>query len=525
VPGPVAVSESSSPSSPFPAAAPGTAAPAVAPSATGVGREEAVPTEDVRSRQEQKQGPLYADRVKVYPKAVHGRMRRIKWGVLIALLGLYYVVPWIRWDRGPNLPDQAVMIDMAARRAYFFFVEIWPQEVYYLTFLLMLGAFGLFLATSLFGRVWCGYTCPQTVWTDLFMWIERRIEGDRNARIRLDAAPWSRAKLGKKAAKHGAWLLIALLTGGAWAMYFNDAPSMVVRFVTGEASLALYVFVGLFTATTYLLAGWAREQVCTYMCPWPRFQAALLDEDSQVVAYRAWRGEPRGKHKKGDSWEGRGDCVDCRQCVAVCPTGIDIRDGLQLECIGCGLCMDACDGVMDKVGRPRGLIAWDSERNLEREAGGEAPVRRFVRPRTIAYAGLIAAVGLVMLYGLTTRGTVELNVLHDRNPLFVTLSDGSIRNGYQVKLLNKNREETAFALGVEGPAGATLDVVGLDDSAEAARTALLRAPGDGVATFRLFVQAPRDSLNGEATAMDFVVENTETGEIARRTSVFRGPEQ
>ncbi|MEQ8967939.1 MAG: cytochrome c oxidase accessory protein CcoG [Azospirillaceae bacterium] len=508
------------------------AAPAAAPApAVETPQGEAVvATEDVRSRQEQKQaphddGPLYANRVKVYPKAVDGRMRRIKWGALLGLLGLYYLVPWLRWDRGPNLPDQAVLIDMPARRAYFFFIEIWPQEVYYLTFLLMLAAFGLFLATSLFGRVWCGYACPQTVWTDLFMWVERRIEGDRNARIRLDSRPWSADKLARKVSKHAVWLVIALLTGGAWAMYFNDAPEMVARFFTGQASLALYFFVGLFTATTYLLAGWAREQVCTYMCPWPRIQAALLDEDSLVVTYRSWRGEPRGKHKKGESWEGRGDCVDCRQCVAVCPTGIDIRDGIQLECIGCGLCMDACDTVMDKVGRPRGLIAWDSERNLEREARGESPVLRLIRARTIIYAALVAAVGLGMLYGLTTRGTIELNVLHDRNPLFVTLSDGSIRDGYEVKLLNKNREETEFALRVEGLEGARLDVVGLEGAAEGTASALVTAPGDSVASYRVFVQAPRDSLGDEATGIDFVVENTVTGEIARRESVFRGPEQ
>ncbi|HET6467290.1 MAG TPA: cytochrome c oxidase accessory protein CcoG, partial [Geminicoccaceae bacterium] len=263
-----------------------------------------VAVEDARSRKEYRSDPLYIGRVPVYPKRVDGTFRRIKWAVLAVLLGIYYVVPWIRWDRGPGAPDQAVLIDMPGRRAYFFWLEIWPQEVYFLAGLLILAAFGLFMVTSLFGRVWCGFTCPQTVWTDLYMWVESRIEGDRNARMRLDKQPWSRDKVLKKTAKHAAWLFIAAATGGAWIMYFNDAPTVTAEIVTGDASFAVYFFFGLFTATTYLLAGHAREQVCTYMCPWPRFQAALIDEDSLVVTYQKWRGEPRGKHRKGEPWEG-----------------------------------------------------------------------------------------------------------------------------------------------------------------------------------------------------------------------------
>ena len=295
---------------------------------------EAVATEEVLSREEQKREPLYAGRVKVHPKSVRGRIRRIKWAALSLFLGVYYLAPWLRWDRGPGVPDQALLIDLPARRAYFFWIEIWPQEIYYIAVLLIMGAFGLFLATSIGGRVWCGYACPQTVWTDLFMWVERQIEGDRAARLKLDKAPLSAGKVGKKVLKHACWLFIAFATGGAWIMYFKDAPTLATEYFVGESSFSVYFFTGLFTTTTYLLAGWAREQVCTYMCPWPRFQAALLDEDSLVVTYREWRGEPRGKYRKGENWEGRGDCIDCKQCVAVCPTGIDIRDGLQLECIG-----------------------------------------------------------------------------------------------------------------------------------------------------------------------------------------------
>ena len=241
---------------------------------------------------------LFADRIKVYPRAIQGFWRQVKWWVVAVLLGLYYVAPWIRWDRGPGAPDQALLLDMSGRRAYFFGLEIWPQEIYYLTGLLILGAIGLFLVTAWAGRVWCGFTCPQTVWTDLFMWVERKIEGDRNARIRLDKAPFSFDKARKKVLKHGAWLLIALATGGAWIMYFYDAPTLVREFATGELSSAVYGFIFLFTATTYVLAGWAREQVCIYMCPWPRFQGAMFDEDSLIVTYEEWRGEPRGGARK-----------------------------------------------------------------------------------------------------------------------------------------------------------------------------------------------------------------------------------
>ena len=308
--------------------------------------------DDVKSVRQQKQAiaalkqsgdaRLYAERVRVYPKAAAGKFRALKWRLLGLWLLVYYALPWIRWDRGPSAPDQAVLLDLTNRRGYFFFIEIWPQEVFYLTGILILAAVGLFLVTSLAGRVWCGYACPQTVWTDLFMWVERRIEGDRNARIKLDKGAWTAGKWARKVAKHAAWLAIAFATGGAWIMYFVDAPTVVVNFFSGLSDFDTYFFVGLFTATTYLLAGWAREQVCTYMCPWPRFQSAMFDEDTLIVTYQKWRGEPRGKATK----EGIGDCVDCGQCVAVCPTGIDIRDGNQMECIGCAHCVDACNPVM-----------------------------------------------------------------------------------------------------------------------------------------------------------------------------------
>ncbi|MEM7044953.1 MAG: cytochrome c oxidase accessory protein CcoG, partial [Pseudomonadota bacterium] len=432
-------------------------------------------------------------------------------------------VPWIRWDRGPNAPDQAVLVDMPGRRLYFFFIEIWPQEIYYLTFLLMASAFGLFLATAIGGRVWCGFTCPQTVWTDLFMWVERKIQGDRSARIRLEKQPWSSEKVWKKAATHSAWLLIAAATGGAWIMYFNDAPTVVREIFTGQAGLAVYFFFGLFTFTTYLLAGWAREQVCTYMCPWPRIQAALLDQDSYVVTYEKWRGEPRGPHKKGVSWEGRGDCVACNQCVAVCPMGIDIRDGLQLECIGCGLCVDACNGVMEKVGRPLNLITMDTERNQYNRQAGKPTESRLVRPRTILYVVILAILGIGVLFGLTGRAGLDFNVLHDRNPLFVKLADGSIRNGYTIKLLNRVREPKTYALSLGGLEGATLSVLG--EETDDGQSVLLGAKPDQVSTYRLFVTVPPPAADAEPViSFDVVLTDQSEGDVYSFDTIFRGPE-
>ncbi len=483
--------------------------------------------DDVLSRKEQKerrkrQPSLYAERIKVYPKRVDGFFRRLKWGILITLLGLYYILPWIRWDRGPGAPDQAVLADFVTRRIYFFGLEIWPDEIYFLTGLLVLAAFGLFLITALFGRVWCGFFCPQTVWTDLFMWIERLVEGDRGERMRLDRQPWSLRKLRLKLTKHFLWILVAMATGGAWIMYFNDAPTLVVDMVTGNASVTQYFFFGLFTTTTYLLAGIAREQVCIYMCPWPRIQGSLVDEDTLAVTYERWRGEPRAPFRKGQDWSQRGDCIDCKQCVAVCPMGIDIRDGFQLECIGCALCIDACNQVMDRIGRPRWLINYDSERNIERRERGLAPEFRLIRPRTVLYASVLAVVGALMLGALLFRTDVEVNLLHDRNPLYVRLSDGSVRNGYTLKILNKRREARTFDLTISGLDQAQLTLLGTR-RVEGERLAV-DAPPDGVAQHRIFVTVPRDiGTRIREKEIVFRIEDRASGRVYEAASVFRGP--
>jgi cytochrome c oxidase accessory protein FixG len=466
---------------------------------------------------------MYADRVKVYPKAVHGPYRRLKWAVLALCLGVYYLVPWLRWDRGPGAPGQAVLIDMGAPRAYFFGIEIWPQEVYFITGLLVMGAVGLFLVSSLLGRVWCGYTCPQTVWTDLFMQVERWIEGDRAARMRLDQQPWGAGKLLRKAAKHAAWLLIALATGGAWVFYFNDAPTMLASLLHGQAPVTVLFFIGLFTATTYTLAGWAREQVCTYMCPWPRFQSAMLDDQSVVVTYQGWRGEKRGPHKAGTGWEGRGDCIDCGQCIAACPTGIDIRDGQQLECIGCGLCIDSCNDIMARVGRPADLITFDTLANQQAKATGGRAAWKVLRPRVVVYAGVLAIVAGVMLAGLLLRTRVELHVLRDRAPLFVTLSDGSIRNGYTIRILNKRRSDEGFVLTATGLPQASLVVQDVGQ-APALQGVPLSAGADTVATFRVFLSQPAGAAAAASQDVEFELTRSSSGtQEAETDSVFMAP--
>jgi cytochrome c oxidase accessory protein FixG len=485
-----------------------------AEAAHGVARVEAKAVNKTETRS------LYQSRVKIFPKRARGTFRRLKWVIMALTLGVYYVAPWLRWDRGANAPDQAILIDIPARRFYFFFIEIWPQEVYYLTGILILSALVLFLATSLFGRVWCGYTCPQTVWTDLFIAVERMIEGDRGARMRLDKSPWSARKFGLRLVKHSLWIVIAVLTGGAWVFYFADAPTLLLDLATLQAPFVAYAAIGVLTFTTYMLGGLAREQVCTYMCPWPRIQAAMTDVDSLIVTYRSYRGEPRGPHRRNEPWEGRGDCIDCNNCVVVCPMGIDIRDGSQLECINCGLCIDACDEIMDKIGRPRGLIAYDTFANTERRALGQEVRYTLLRARPLLYAGLIAVVGAIMLFGLTTRAALDLNVLRDRNPLYVELSDGSVRNGYTVKIINKQHETRAFRLEVDGLAGHGIDVVGLDFQGDP----VLDVGADKLASYRVFVTAPRETLKGSSTPVHFTVTDTRDGSTITYNSVFRAPE-
>lgn len=458
----------------------------------------------------------FAKQEKIYPKRVWGKYRKLKWLAMFVTLGIYYLTPFVRWDRGPNAPDQAVLIDLENARAYWLWIEIWPQEVYILTGILILSAIALFFVTSLFGRVWCGYVCPQTVWTDLFVWVERIVQGDRNARKKLHEGPWTFDKFRKIATTHFIWLGIAWCTAGSFVLYFTDAPTLVRSFFEFDVSPTVLGFIGGLTFSTYLMAGFAREQVCTYMCPYARFQSAMFDRDTLAIGYDEQRGEQRGKHKKGESWDGRGHCIDCTACVQVCPTGIDIRDGLQMECIACGLCVDACNNIMDKIDLPRGLIRYDTVNHMEAKVKGGVEAFKFLRPRTVYYVSTLIAVVGVMVAALLTRSPLELHVLHDRNPLFVQLSSGKIRNGYVIKILNKTHEHRTYRLELNGLEGAQIDVkaagdIGADN---------LYVPADSVGSYHVFVSTtsepgkPRDVV---FTLKDDTVEDTyETVFISRK---------
>ncbi|HEY4545075.1 MAG TPA: cytochrome c oxidase accessory protein CcoG, partial [Pedomonas sp.] len=475
---------------------------------------------------------LFKGRVKVYPQSVQGAYRKLKWGILTFALMVYYILPWLRWEQGEYAPNQFLLLDLARRRFYFGPIEIWPQEFYYVAGLLVMAGVGLFLITSTVGRAWCGYACPQTVWTDLFQAVERWIEGDRNARIKLDRAPWRFTKILKRAAVHLSWLFISVATGGFFILYFADAPSLVRDMLTGDAPSVAYATVGVLTATTYIFGGLLREQVCTYMCPWPRIQSAMLDENSLVVTYKQWRGEPRTRGTKKAVQEGGkagakvGDCIDCNACVAVCPTGIDIRNGPQLECITCALCIDACNGIMDKIGRPRGLIDYTTEKRDRLEAAGESLPPKWksvVRPRTVLYTGVWALIGIAMLATLLTRERLDLSVSRQRNPLYVQLSDGSIRNGYTIKLLNMEPRPRTFTLTLEGPAGALM-WDSYTTEAAAAETLSIPVGPDQTESRRIYVRVPAKSLSGSKADIRFIARAGE-GAVVEHATHFDGPQK
>ncbi|MEO0543133.1 MAG: cytochrome c oxidase accessory protein CcoG [Pseudomonadota bacterium] len=459
---------------------------------------------------------LYAAPEPIFPKRVHGRFRNLKWLIMLVTLGIYYLTPWIRWDRGPHLPDQAVLVDLAGRRFYFFWIEIWPHEFYFVAGLLIMAGLGLFLFTSALGRVWCGYSCPQTVWTDLFMMTERWVEGDRNARIKLHHADWSFNKARLRLTKWTIWALIGVATGGAWVFYFADAPTLAMQFATLSAPSVAWITVGILTATTFIFGGFLREQVCIYMCPWPRIQGAMMDNDTLTVAYRDWRGEPRGKKNDPNA----ADCVDCNACVAVCPMGIDIRDGQQLACITCALCIDACDEVMGKLGRERGLVDYLALSDEPRERAGEKPRaawKHILRPRTILYTAVWAGIGLAMVYALFIRPEIEVTVAAVRNPTFVTQADGSIRNAYEVRLRNKHGEPRMFGLHVKGDLGYQLTLQGTPYNA-------IEVPANETLKVRAYVTAPAssDPAAAEETSVRFWVEDLGNGERAYKDNKFNG---
>lgn len=460
----------------------------------------------------------FAAQKNIYVKSIKGFFRTLKWIILWIALLVYYLVPWIRWDRGDNLPNQAVLIDMFKGRAYFFGLEIWPQEIYYITALLIIAAVGLFLITSLLGRVWCGYFCFQTIWTDLFIFVEKVFQGDRNARMKLDKEPLSFNKIWRKALTHITWVIIGLMTGGAWVFYFNDAPTLMGQILDFTVPWSVMMWILSLTASTYIMAGFAREQVCTYMCPYARFQSAMFDENTMIIGYDNRIAEPRGHYKKGDPLDNRGYCIDCTACVQVCPMGIDIRDGLQMECIACGLCIDACDDIMQKVGFDAKLIRYDNYKNLTSNKPQKFNYKMFLRPRTFYYSAIMIIAIAIVLYSMLNRTEISMNIIHDRNPLFVKLSNGNIRNGYDIHILNKSHQDKTYKIHVSNLENSEikLQAVGQIDNNN------ILALSNSVNHYRVFITAPvQNNLNHEIS-LNLVDKNNNS--VISQETVFMSKE-
>ena len=384
--------------------------------------------------------------VRIYPQSIEGKYRTRRNFFALLLLFVYFASSWLRWDRGEGLPSQALLIDLAGRKAYFFGIELWPDEIYYITLLLIMGALGLLFVASLFGRLWCGYTCPHTVFTDLFLKVENMIQGDRNQHMRLDQAGFSLDKLIKKLLTHTCWFAIGFSFAVGWVSYFYDAPSLYRDILFGDVSgVASKWLIGL-TFSTWLFAGFIRQRVCIYMCPYGRFQSAMMDMDTLSVSYIEERGEPRGK-------ETAGDCIDCSKCVNVCPMGIDIRDGFQIACIGCGLCVDACDSVMLKIGKPPGLIQYASVNDIESNFTSR---HKRVTTRTVLFGALFLASFCIILYSLSHRNILNFSVSRDRSALSTLLPDGDIRNTFSISLINKSDHAMDLVLSISGTEGAMI---------------------------------------------------------------------
>jgi len=445
----------------------------------------------------------------IHAKRMPGRFRNLKW-MSMSLWLTFFVGPYLQWNG-----HQAVLFDIPGRKFYLFGVTIWPQDVWMLSLVLILLAMTLFGVTAVAGRVFCGYFCFQTVWTDIFTWIEELAEGNSIHRRKLDAAAWSIEKIRRKAIKHLLWILVSIITGITFAAYFTDAFGLWHSYLTLTAPFVAWVVLALFVGGTYILAGFMREQVCFWLCPYARIQSVMVDKDTILPTYDYLRGEPRGKVKAKQRDDGaKGDCIDCRMCVGVCPTGVDIREGLNEGCITCGLCIDACDSIMDKVDKPRGLIRYLSQKEME----GETLPPLFKRPRVITYSliFLLAISGIV--YGLNHIAPVELTVVHERQPLFIRMSDGSIQNKYTIKAVNKSEGDLRMRLKV------TSDVTGLAMAVGSESEVVLKA--GKLIPFNIFLRADNRVLKQTNTPVEFVLENIEDGTLrVDYESVFVGPKR
>jgi cytochrome c oxidase accessory protein FixG len=399
---------------------------------------------------------LFAVRQKIHVRSVSGMFAKWRWILVWFTQLLFYGLPWLTWN-----DRQAVLFHLTERKFYLFGSVFWPQDVFYLAILLIISAFGLFFFTAIAGRLWCGYACPQTVYTEIFMWIEEKIEGDHNKRKKLEAGPMDGRKFAIRSAKYGAWAVVSLWTGFTFVGYFtpmSELLSAVANFSFGPWETFWIFFYGGFT---YLFAGVMREQVCLYMCPYARFQSVMFDPDTLVITYDQERGEPRGARKKGIDPRsvGKGDCIDCGICVQVCPTGIDIRNGLQYECIGCAACIDGCDQVMDKMGYPRGLIRYSTENAVKQHWGRKDILAHVMRPRTLLYGGALALVALAMVWGLATRSDLRVDIIRDRSSLGREVEGGMIENVYMLQVMNMLEVPRSFEIRASGLDGLQLDGV------------------------------------------------------------------
>lgn len=395
---------------------------------------------------------FYEKHKKIYIRDVKGWWNTWRWVLVWFTQVLFYGAPWLEWNG-----RQAVLFHLVERKFYLFGLVLWPQDVFYLALLLIISAYALFLFTAIAGRLFCGYACPQTVYTEIFMWVENKIEGDRAARMKLDKGPLTARKFGLKAVKHAIWLLISLWTGFTLVAYFTPVDELLAALPFDFSGWELF-WTFFYAGFCYMQAGFLREQVCKYMCPYARFQGVMFDPDTLVITYDPERGEPRGPRKKGADAKATGDCVDCGLCVAVCPTGIDIRKGIQYECIGCGACIDACDPVMDKVGLPRGLIRYTTENALEKHFSPKEVVGHILRPRVILYTTVLVAITLASIWSLATRVPLKVDVIRDRSLLAREADDGRIENVYNLKVMNTTEEPKRYALSVEGMDG--IEIVG-----------------------------------------------------------------
>ena len=448
---------------------------------------------------------LYRKRQKIYPREVHGLFAGLRVTGVMTLLGLYYIIPWLQWDG-----RQAVLFDLPERKFYILNMVFWPQDFFYLTLLLIVAALGLFFVTAMAGRVWCGYACPQTVWTEAFLWIERKVEGSRQQQMKLDKAPKSFRKFRIKATKQVIWILFSLITGLTFVGYFSPMRELAISFAefdTGPWETFWILFYGF---ATYGNAGFLREQVCTYMCPYARFQSAMFDKDTMIISFDTSRGLPKGPRKKSADKKaaGLGDCIDCTICVQVCPTGIDIRDGLQYQCIGCAACIDACDDVMDKMGYDRGLVRYTTEHALE---GGQTHI---FRPRVIVYAFILFAITVGAFYSILTRNPIALDVIRDRNSLYRETNDGLIENVYNLKLLNMDQRDHHYILTVDGIPDMILRK-DMDD--------IFVKTGE-VVELPVRIQVDADNLQDRSTEVSFTLQARDSDELtATEEARFLGP--